>query len=276
MNITVVIPVHKFDKALSEYYTIALNSIRVQEKIGDERPKVLVVYAAELENDELFKSELARTDDKLSIEYIKNEGKTDFQSQVNLGVSKVETDYFTILEADDEFSTTFFYRMEEHIADETYSEADLLLPIIVEVYTNQNGVKFTNESTWSKQLIGENGTLSYLNINALNQYVDYKVSGGVFKKDSYEAIGGLKSNIKLTFNFELLLRMVNNGDIIKTINRIGYKHVINREGSLFTEYANPESEDFLPLPERKFWFDTAKKESSFFTDREIDVSLIKA
>jgi len=269
MNLTTIIPVHQFDDKIEILLTAALDSVLKQDKIGDDRPPVLVVYAAALDNNETFKTYLnSKAIKGLDVTYIKNEGKTDFQSQINFGVEKVETDWFSILEFDDELSTTYYKNVLHHI--EKMDNVDLFLPILVETNENQEALKITNETVWSKQFVGENGEMGFLNVNALNQYTDFKFSGGVFKKEEFNAIGGLKSNIVLTFTFEFLLRMLNNGSNIYTIPKIGVKHFATREGSLFDEYGKT-----LTIEERKFWFDTAKKESNFFNDRVIDMSLLK-
>lgn len=269
MNLTTIIPVHEWDDKIETLFNAAVDSIAKQDKISDERPPVLVVYAAELEKNVEFSKHLTSIAIKgLDVTYLKNEGKTDFQSQINFGVSKTETDWFSILEFDDELSTTYYKNVLHHI--EKMDNVDLFLPILVEVNENDEALKITNETVWSKQFVGENGQMGYLNVNALNQYTDFKFSGGVFKKEEFEAVGGLKTNIVLTFTYEFLLRMLNNGSNIYTIPKIGVKHFATREGSLFDEYGKT-----LTIEERKFWFETAKKESNFFNDRVIDMSLLK-
>lgn len=268
MNITVIIPVHEYNEKIKELYRNALNTIVEQKKA--EIPKVLVVYASSLVNNEedgFVNNEVHRTIDGLSIQYIKNEDKTDFQSQINLGVKSVDTEYFSILEFDDEYSTTYFKNAVEHI--EAFPEVDLFIPIVVEVNDKRQRLKFTNETVWAKQFVGENGEMGYLNSKSLNQYTDFKITGGIFKKEEYENAGGLKSNIELTFIYEFLLRMLNNGAVIYTIPKAGYMHLATREGGLFDTYGKT-----MTLNHRKFWFDTAKKEYSFFNDREIDMSLL--
>ena len=109
--------------------------------------------------------------------------------------------------------------------------------------------------------------MGYLNINALKQYTDFKLSGAVIKKSDFESLGGYKTNIKLTFMYEFLLRALNNASKIYTIPKMGYKHFATREGSLFDGYLKT-----MPVDERKFWFETATKESNFTNDRPIDLS----
>ena len=268
MNLTTIIPVHEWDDKVKKLFNNAVDSVAKQDKIGDERPPVLVVYAAALESNEDFMNQSKESYENLTVTYLKNEDKTDFQSQINFGASKVETVWFSILEFDDELSTTYYKNVLHHI--EKMDNVDLFLPILVEVNDNDEALKITNETVWSKQFVGENGEMGYLNVNALNQYTDFKFSGGIFKKEEFDAVGGLKSNIVLTFTYEFLLRMLNNGSNIYTIPKIGVKHFATREGSLFDEYGKT-----LTIEERKFWFDAAKKESNFFNDRVIDMSLLK-
>ena len=74
--------------------------------------------------------------------------------------------------------------------------------------------------------------------------------------------------MKLTFNYEFLLRASYNDTVIMTIPKVGYKHTNQRDNSLFWDYKNnPELK--LEQDEAKFWIDTAKKEYFFSTDREV-------
>ena len=211
---------------------------------------------------------LGISEKKINVSFVKNEGKTDYQSQVNLGVDNIDTEYFSVLEFDDEFSTTYFKNAEQHI--KTYPDVDIFLSMMIEVNEKNEGIKLTNETVWAQQFIGENGEIGYLNLSALKQYTDFKLSGAVIKKSEFENLGMYKSNIKLTFMYEFLLRALNNGCKVYTIPKIGYKHLAEREGSLFSVYQKEMS-----MKERKFWFDVAGKESNFTKDREIDMSLIE-
>jgi hypothetical protein len=77
----------------------------------------------------------------------------------------------------------------------------------------------------------------------------------------------MKSNLKLTFGYELFLRLTHNSAKIMTIPRIGYKHMNLREGSIFWNYKNGEEK--MDQKEAKFWIDSAKKEYFFTTERDI-------
>ena len=266
IDITVIIPIHEFNESVEKYLISALDTVQKQDGI-DHKPEVLIVYATIIEKELKFSIQNILKDLDLKISLIKNNEKTDFQSQINLGVENVKTNWFTILEYDDELSTTYFKQGLIHI--DAFNDVDLFLPIIVEVNDDQQALKLTNETVWSKHFVGQNGIIGYLNSNSLNQYTDFKISGGLFKKSEFIAVGKLKTNIKLTFAYEFLLRLINNGGKVYTIPKIGCKHLATRKGSLFHEISQT-----MNLKERKFWFETAKKEYNFFNDRIIDQSVL--
>lgn len=264
MNITTIIPVHKYDENIREYLAKALLSIRKQEGI-EEQPKVVLVYPPQIEeNIKVVLHDFA----DINVVLQKNEGKIDYQSQVNAAVKTVETEYFSVLEVDDEYGNTFFKNGMKYVT--SYPEIDVFLVMMIEVNGKNEGIKLTNETVWAQQFVGENGEMGYLNLNALKQYTDFKLSGAIIKKSEFENLGMYKSNIKLTFMYEFLLRALNNGCKIYSIPKIGYKHLAEREDSLFSIYQKEMS-----MKERKFWFDTAGKESNFTKDREIDMSLME-
>jgi hypothetical protein len=269
MDITVILPIHKWDDKVKELYEKAIETVKEQDG-DDDRPKVLVVYAAALESNEDFKKNFEQEYDALTVTFLKNEGKIDFQSQINLAAKEVKTRWFSILEFDDEYSTTYFKIMKSYIDSPEFKDIDIFLPIIVETNDKEQALKLTNETVWSKQFVGENGTMGYLNENSLNQYTDFKICGSLIKTDEFNESGGLKTNIKLTFQYEFLLRYLKNASKIYTVPKIGYKHLSIREGSLFDTISKTMS-----LEERKFWFETAKKEANFFNDRPIDLSFQK-
>ena len=259
MNISIIIPIHEYNEKISDYLSHAIKSIANQEGI-DEPPQLILVFPPEIEND--IKTLVLHNS---AIDYVVNVGKTDYQSQVNLAVESVTTDYFSVLEFDDEYSTGYFKNSSAYI--KSYPEIDIFLTMMVEVNEKNEGVKITNETVWSQQFVGENGEMGYLNANALKQYTDFKLSGAIIKKSEFKNVGKYKSNIKLTFMYEYLLRALNNACKVYSMPKIGYKHQMNREGSLFDGYLKN-----MPVSERKFWFETATNEANFINDRVIDMT----
>jgi len=272
MNVSVIIPIHEYNDELSVLATKAIESV-VKQELVETIPQMVLVYPSELDESiiGLRDSMIRKHQDKLTHEsfiMVKNDGKTDYQSQVNLAVKSVTTEYFSVLEFDDEYSDRYFKNVLKHI--KYFPQIDIFMTMLIEVNEQNQGIKMTNETVWAQQFVGENGEMGYLNLNSLKQYTDFKLSGAIIRKSEFENLGGYKSNIKLTFMYEFLLRALNNAAQIFSISKIGYKHLATREGSLFDTYLKNMS-----VEERKFWFETAKKESNFMNDRPIDLTGIQ-
>ena len=109
--------------------------------------------------------------------------------------------------------------------------------------------------------------MGILTNETLQSFQNFQISGMVFNKEKYQQVGGLKSNIKLTFGYELFLRLTYNSAKIMTIPKIGYKHMNLREGSIFWNYKFGDSK--MVEDEVKFWIQTAKREYFFTDDRSI-------
>ena len=264
MNISVIIPIHEYNEKIRSLLDKAIESVVKQEGI-DKQPTIIVVYTPNIESEMMAYQQELHTKN-ISNAFIENQGNADYQTQVNLAVdSAVTTEYFSVLEFDDEYGTTFFRNAVKYT--EAYPEIDIFLTMMIEVNEKNEGIKLTNETVWAQQFVGENGEIGYLNTTALKQYTDFKLSGAIIKKSEFENLGKYKSNIKLAFMYEFLLRALNNACKIFTIPKIGYKHLAMREGSLFDVYLKT-----MPVNERKFWFETAMREANFTNDRPIDMS----
>lgn len=259
-DLLIIIPVHKYDENVLLYLTKALNSVK--EQTDSENITTIVVcpkeVAVEINKIKGFNFKvLVNTSDNF-----------DYQSQVNFSLMMNSCTYFTILEYDDELSKNFVNNVNQYV--ESYSDVDIFLSLMIERNENSEGIKFTNETVWAQQFVGENGEIGFLNSDSLKQYTDFKLSGAVINRSKFLEIGGYKSNIKLTFMYELLLRALNSGIKIMCIPKINYSHLATREDSMFNIYAKEMS-----LPERKFWFETAAKEHNFPKDRVISVPSFK-
>lgn len=267
-HITTIIPIHEINDIIISYLNKAIYSVKKQENA--EIPHIIIVYSASIESEiNVYEKTLRETySNDATISFLKNENNSDYQSQVNFAVQSVTTDYFSVLEFDDEYGTQYIKNCNKYI--ESFSDVDIFLSMIIEVNDDDQGIKLTNETVWAQQFIGENGEMGYLNATSLKQYSDFKLSGAAIKKDVFINLGMYKSKIKLAFMYEFLLRALNNAAKIYTIPKIGYKHFATRDGSLFNYYLKN-----MPNNERKFWFETATKESNFMNDRDIDTSVYK-
>lgn len=249
-NITVILPVHELNNVTEVTLANAIKSVTDQTSI----PKLLIVASPST-----YKQISEITKDVEDCVVIENNGETDFASQIEFGVSNITTKWFSILEYDDEYSSIWFKNVVKY--QEAYPEVELFLPIIVDVNPNNEFVGFTNEAVWANSFSDE---LGMLDNSALLTYQNFNIDGMVISKEIYEANGGFKKNIKLTFIYEFLLRMTFKDVKTMVIPKFGYKHINQREGSLFSSY----KEEMDPT-ESNWWLAQAKKEYYFEKDRAI-------
>lgn len=257
LNVSIILPVNSTkSKKFTEYFTNSITSIKNQSTPVDE---VVIVHSDE-ESLVSFVNEFDFSG--LTVNLVENKGKTDFSSQVNLGVEKSRNDWVSILEFDDEYATIWFKNVKRHI--DAYSDIHGFLPLVVDVDDKGTFAGFTNEATFAANM---NTEIGYLTNEVLLNYQNFQTSGMVVRKSIFEDYGGFKPSMKLTFVYEFLLRLTYNSVKIMTIPRIGYKHMNMREGSIFWNYKNGENK--ITEDEVAFWIDSAKKEHFFIEDRDI-------
>lgn len=253
-KITVILPVHTLDELHTE---MLKNAILSMETFHND-VKISIVCPPDLFKN--FES-LSQT---LEINIVVNNGSTDFCSQVNKGIESCDTEWFTILEIDDEFKSNWLKSMNSYI--ETYKDVDVFLPIVKDVNVDGKFMSFTNESVWAYGFADKQG---FLDNEILLDFQNYQTSGGLYKTSVIKENGSFKENIKLTFSYEFLLRLTHNSVKIMVVPKIGYQHVNFREHSLFWGYKNND-ETKLSENEVKFWLETAKKEFFFKNKREVN------
>ena len=258
-DLTVIIPVHTVEGDTIKWLTKAIESVK-QQKV---KPDVLLIITAD---DKEVTSEIKKIKlgslSKITKITTNDTGNTDFCSQVNFGVSKVKTQYFSVLELDDEYSNIW---IDNFVKYKTYyDDVSLFLPIVVDTDIAGRYISTTNEAVWALQFSDEMGVLDN---GSLLDYPNFSFTGGVMKKADYEEIGGFKSSMRLTFIYEFLLRVTYNDLKVMTIPKFGLKHTNMRPGSLFYDYKN--GDNVVTTDEGRFWMDTAKKEYFFTEDRKI-------
>jgi len=266
LDISIVLPIESSKhKNFNDLFKSSITSVINQQKeiykkgviIGDV--ELVIVYS----DEESLCSIVENYDySGLTKNLVKNTGETDFAIQVNLGVSKSTHEWVSIIEFDDEYSSIWFKNAYRYI--KSYDDVSVFLPIVVDTDSKGLFVGFTNEASFAANI---NEEIGYLTNETLLSYQNFQTSGMVFKKEIFNNFGGFKKSIKLTFVYELLLRLTHNSIKIMTIPKIGYKHINLREGSIFWNYKNGSNK--LTDDEVKFWIETSKKEYFFTQDRDI-------
>jgi len=256
-KISVVLPI-KSGKALQfeDYLNKSILSVKNQ---GDFVEELIIVHT-----DETFLTEyLSEYDfEKLNVTLEVWKDEPNFANQVNRGVELANSDWVSLLEFDDEYSNIWFKNVTNYI--NIYQDNEVFLPVVVDVNEKGVFVGFTNEATFAANFSKEMGVLTN---ETLLTYQNFQISGMVFKKDTFIKYGSIKPSMKLTFGYELLLRLTHNSVKFMTIPKIGYKHTNLREGSIFWNYKNGSEK--LSEDEVRFWIETAKKEYFFNEDRDI-------
>lgn len=258
-NITVILPLHSVE---GDYKEMLKNAITSVEDFHND--VIVSIVCPKSVGDQLN----FPITDKVEIKIITNEGQTDFCSQVNLGIEKCETEWFSILEVDDEFKSIWLKSVNEY--SKTYTDVDVFLPIVRDINVEGKFISFTNESVWAYGFTEKQG---YLDNEVLLDFQSYQISGGLYRTQVVKDNGSFKENIKLTFGYEFFLRLTHNGVKIMSVPKIGYQHLNFREESLFWEYKNNE-ETKLKEDEVKFWLETAKKEFFFKNKRDVNYEVI--
>jgi hypothetical protein len=262
IDLTVIIPVHSVaDEKFNDLLTGALNSI---ENNNVHPSNVMIVRCGCSEVKEVL-NDFDTSKYNFHITVLENITGKSFQNQINYAAKNVTTKYFSFLEFDDEYSVNWFKNVKQYT--EAYPDIDMFLPIVTDVTSENNFVGFTNEAAWAYNF---SDTLGQIDHEVLNEYPNINPDGMVVKTEVFNSVGGYKPSIKLTFNYEFLLRFTNGGRNIMVIPKIGYKHVNMRPGSLFWLYKNGGVPEMLITPEEaKFWMDAAKKEFFYTEDRPI-------
>jgi glycosyltransferase involved in cell wall biosynthesis len=256
-TISVILPIKTSKmRSFEEYFEKAITSIKNQTVGVDE---VVIVHTDETGLVEFLKGyDFGDINVKME-EWTKD---PNFCGQVNHGARVATSKWITILEVDDEISNIWIKNFKEYA--NIYPKVDSFLPIVVDVDEKGVFVGFTNEATFAANFSSEMGVLTN---ETLLTYQNFQLSGLAIKKESFIDYGMLKSSFRLTFGYEFLLRMTQNGVSFMTIPKIGYKHMNLREGSIFWNYKNGDNR--LTEDEVRFWIDQAKKEYFYINQREI-------
>jgi GT2 family glycosyltransferase len=257
-TISIILPI-KSGKAIGfeDFFDKCIQSVKNQKEYVNE---LIIVHG----DEDLLKNHLTSYNfEGLNVIFETWSDQPNFAKQVNHGVDIATSNWCSILEFDDEYSNIWFKNALNYM--DIYKDVHAFLPIVVDVDEKLVFAGFTNEATFAANISSDIGILTN---ETLQTFQNFQTSGMVFKKEKYQEIGGMKSNLKLTFGYELFLRLTHNSAKIMTIPRIGYKHMNLREGSIFWNYKNGENK--MNQDEARFWIETAKKEYLFSTEREIN------
>jgi hypothetical protein len=259
-NINVVIPIHEFNQEIDRpLLEKALESVK---KSDTDVLSTTVVLTKELEYykiDDLI--------EKYNLKVLKNTtDKTDFPSQINLFAKQNDSEYFLILEFDDELSEKAISHYKEYSG--LYgNKVQIFLSIVADVNAQNELLAYRNIEVFSKSVF-EDDKIGILNSRILQEYNFFNTSGGLFNTSAFNEIGGFKSSLSIAFIYEYLLRATANDQQIMVIPKLSLLHRNNREGS----YLKSLNDRKITKEEVAFFYTSAKSEYFFLKERDLKYS----
>jgi hypothetical protein len=251
LDLTVIIPFNKMENDLDkELFDLAIKSIYNQN--DGILPKEVIVITTTETSKSLDLKEFKNTR-----VVINDETSDNVQSQINKAVDEVKTNFFMILDGDDELSNFYFQNVNIHM--EEMSNIDMFLPLIADVSIDKKIHRYINEINWAKDVT--NDRHGYLTMETLMNYNLVSINGAVIKKEKFEEAGKLKESMKLSFVHEFLMRFTNIDGITYTIPKIGYLRKFGRENSYLSIQSKMDNDEI------SFWWNLAKKEYVWPHDR---------
>ncbi len=261
-DITIIIPIHKFNENIKSLLEEAFESIKKNQETYTFGKLLPLIVAPGNVLEEIGEAFGEQTFYHTCRNYDEN---TDFCSQINFAAKKVTTDYFSILEFDDKYTDKWFKMAHDYFY--TNESVSLFLPLNILTDVNHTQFQYVNEIAWTGSFSNEIG---YLDYDCLQDYSAFNLTGGIFNTSDFKSIGGFKPSIKVAFNYEFLLRLTKKELKVFVVPKEGYIHVIGREDSLTDDYNKT-----LEREEIKKWFDLAKIECSFLEDRKTNIDKLK-
>lgn len=246
-DLTVIVPIDKFNDEVSSLLSNALNSVESGTKILLVGPESTL---APIKSLDCVKSK--------DVDYVENDN-INLPTQINKAVDATTTKYFSVLEYDDEFTKCWFKNVQERIESEPNAFAYLPINEVFSYNDKDEAIGYANEPVWASSFSEK---LGYFDTESLENYVDIACSGGLFDREAFLEIGGLKESIKVSFWYELMLRADYKSKKIYVVPKVGYRHGIERPGSLLEIYKQTLTSD-----EATWWINLAKQEHFFKKDR---------
>jgi hypothetical protein len=270
-NTTVILPIHSLSGEVNiSLFNKAIKSIYQNEKNLEDiysPEKLLIVFDGKDKELKKFLIDYDFSSYPFTTNLVENNEKTDIASQINLGVANCDTEWFSILEFDDEYLPYWFGLFETFRKKK--DNVSIFLPIVALSDMDKNLIRFENELSFAQlETIDEEG---YLNLKTIESIPNFSLSGAVIKKNDFLKIGGIKTNFKLTFIYEFMIRAAHKCLKIFTIPKIGYIHRSTREDSyLYLLLKDNNSVHKISKEEFNYlMYDVALKEYFFTEEREI-------
>ena len=267
-DITIIIPIHQLTDATKLTLQKAIDSVlKNRETYTNGVLNVLMVIPTNFEHSEFLNKEYVTKYDNFSL--YENNNETDFCSQINCGAQYIQdnqiSEYFSILEYDDEYSPKWFKMASEYYY--TNEDVSVFLPVNVQYNEDKTKWQFCNELVLASSFSNEIG---FIDKDCLENATSFNITGGIFNVNDFIKMGALKPSIQVAFNYEFLLRLTHHKYKIYVVPKEGYLHMVGRNDSLVDTYYKTMDEKTI-----NDWFDVAKRECVYVKDRKKGILDVK-
>lgn len=264
-NISIVMPVHQVVETEKNMISRAIKSVVDCSANYTEGKLELVISTTKYLSDDILQiAEKVDSFNSLKVNVVTSDD-TDFFTLMQKGVEECSYEYFSLLEYDDLYTDKWFNMWSTYY--NTHEDVSVFLPITIRTNVDGTAWLFGNEIVWANTFTEEMG---YIDADSLLNFMDYTLSGGVFNKEDFNAIGGFKSSMGFMYGTEFLMRLTHNKLKCYVVPKEGYIHTIDREGCMLTTLAGALTDDELNK-----WKKVALKESAYVEDRGTTIDDIK-
>ena len=253
-DITIIVPIHEYNEEVQNYLDKALASVsECRKHYTDGKLPLMFVLAPGIDATQVAKD----PDGDYAGYVVKEEGDTDFCSMVNFAVDHIDTDHFSILEFDDEYTPKWFKFASQF--SRGAEDVSIYIPLNIARTTDDTDYQYINEIALSKDFCEEFG---FIDKAGLEGWEFFNLTGAIFNRQDFVDMGKFKASIKVAFTYELMLRYANLNLRMMVVPKEGYMHTVGRSGSLIEEYTNNMEPD-----EIEEWYALAKREFQYLKDR---------
>lgn len=231
---TIIVPIHIFDE---EYANMIKKTYENVKSLNNDNLTLMYV------GPDLVIKECSKLLNDNTVIYLTNTSdEYNFVNQVNFAVNNVKTEYFSILEVDDTYKLNWFDNLDIYMSE---NEASLYLPLNELLTVDGKFIGYLNEMAWNIGMVEE---LGVIDMETLKVYMDFNITGGLFKTNDFIEVGGLKSSFKIASSYEFLMRFTEFGKKTFVLPKVGYYHMTGRKNSnmvAFKEILSDEELEWL-------------------------------
>lgn len=255
IDLTVIVPFHELNDSSFALLTQALRSLTEQKSKNFK-----VVFATNSDTHNQWATQIMPLCVGFPFSWHLHDLTYSYQYQINsVCANALDTKYFAVLQYDDVVLPNWTLSAMETIRAEPL--IDVALPIIIQQNSNGEFLGLSNEAIWVNKYAVQPGVVDIKVVRDAADNFMISLIGAVFNAETFVDNGGYKPNLEWFFDYELLLRLLENGAYIKSTGKYGVAHRSGHENSMYSQIFAP-----MTLEEKTYWFDTARKE--YFYDYE--------